>query len=58
VSVGSRSPQSDVKILSWTAVLLIMSSHNLSREALIGSAMLGSIFIAGYYVGKENLELN
>ncbi|XDV43987.1 hypothetical protein PO909_012358 [Leuciscus waleckii] len=30
-----------------------MSSHNLSREALIGSAMLGSLFIAGYYVGKR-----
>ncbi|XP_067225544.1 catechol O-methyltransferase domain-containing protein 1-like [Chanodichthys erythropterus] len=30
-----------------------MSSHNLSREALIGSATLGVIFIAGYYVGKR-----
>lgn len=58
MSVASRSPQSDVKIFSWRAVLIIMSSQNLSREALIGSAMLGSIFIAGYYLGKETIELN
>uniref|UniRef100_A0A8C1LBL2 Catechol-O-methyltransferase domain containing 1 n=1 Tax=Cyprinus carpio TaxID=7962 RepID=A0A8C1LBL2_CYPCA len=30
-----------------------MSVHNFSKEALIGSATLGVIFIAGYYVGKR-----
>ncbi|KAI4904825.1 hypothetical protein NFI96_031496, partial [Prochilodus magdalenae] len=31
----------------------IMSFHNVSREALIGSATLGLIFIAGYYIGRS-----
>ncbi|XP_014035759.1 catechol O-methyltransferase domain-containing protein 1 isoform X1 [Salmo salar] len=30
-----------------------MSFHSVSREALIGSATLGVVFVAGYYIGKR-----
>ncbi|XP_051523930.1 catechol O-methyltransferase domain-containing protein 1-like isoform X1 [Myxocyprinus asiaticus] len=35
-----------------------MSSINISREALIGSATLGLMFIAGYYVGKRKSKFS
>ncbi|XP_071319003.1 catechol O-methyltransferase domain-containing protein 1-like [Trachinotus anak] len=35
------------------AVFKVMSFRNISKEALVGSATLGAVFVAGYFLGKK-----